>query len=577
MSQLSFARRVTGALAFSAAVSCGDPVGPTVPVDSVTITPDAPTIVVGQTVTLTGVIAPGAAGGTVDWKSLDATIATVSSSGTVTGVAAGAARIVASVETKSDTVTVTVTAANTCTEVTYTIGSAASGAWTENDCVASGTGRRYDRYAFTLASQTSFTASVTGANGRRIQVRRAGTIDYVQLMAADAAMPPTANPLVVGYILPAGSYVIEVETPDATTLGSYTLSTSVGAAASCSVLTYVWPSVTITGSIAATDCASPVGSGREDRYIVLPDAGARLAMSVASTAFGAGVVFRDDRLGPASPTLAYDFQAETGNTAKVAYTTTFSGYHEIVVAPSAASGTGSYTLTLGTENVANTCSAITTDYGSRMAVWESTDCAADGRVYDKYTFTTDEQTAFRLSLKSAAATKSAGVFLNGVEVLDWGGSGTGDLNAAWLLAPGTYEVRLGIPATGARAEYTYTATEPTQIECTNNGTMGGVSFANQSLGGSDCIFNGSYEDRLALLVPAGKTIEVTMNGTTVAPRAVIRDPATPAGTVLVNQTRTTTGSVTATYTTTTAGYYQVIFTTNAQGASGAYGGSIVIR
>ena len=546
-------------------------------VTSVVLSPDAPTVVAGQTTNLTATISPGGHEYTVTWTSLEPNVATVNVAGVVSGVLAGTARITAAVGPKADTVTVTVTPANTCTETPYTVGSTVNGTWAAGDCTFTASGRTYDMYAVTLTQTTAFHAALTGANGRRIQMRRAGTQDYVQVMASEAFMPAAVNPLRAGYLLPAGSYVIEVVTPDAATLGAYTLATTAGLPTGCATVVFAWPGVSYNGTIDNNDCTSPGSTGHEDRFVILPDAGVRLALTSSSAAFGAGIVFRDDREGPASPTLAYDFQSEAANTAKVAYTTTFSGFHEIIVSPWSAASTGAYTMTIGTESATNTCSAIATDFGQRMAKWESTDCALDGRVYDKYTFTTDEQTAIKLSLKSTAGTKSAGVFLNGTEILDWGGSGTGDLNAAWLLPAGTYEVRLGAPAASAGTAYTYAATEPTQIECTNNGTMGGVSFAGLTLGGSDCTFNGAYEDRLMLFVAAGKTIEVTMDGTNFAPRAVIRDPATAAGTTLANQTRTTSGTVTATYTVTTAGYYQVIFTTNAAGVSGTYGGSIVVR
>jgi hypothetical protein len=413
---------------------------------SVVISPDAPEVVEGATTNLTAAVAPTGPSYQVTWRSLTPDVATVNADGVVTGVLAGTAHIEAAVGPKADTVAVTVTAANTCAETAYTVGSTANGAWTGNDCVFAASGRHYDMYALTLAQQTSFTAQLTGPNGRRIQVRRAGTDDYVQVMANDAAMPPTANPLEVGYVLPAGSYVVEVVTPDGSTLGEYSLATTAGAATSCSVLTYIWPNVTINGSISGTDCEWPGGGGREDRYIILPDAGVRLAMSLSSSAFGASLNFRDDRLGPDSPTLAYDRQST-----------------------------------------------------------------------------------------------------------------------------------IGVPTAGAGATYSYTASEIADVGCTNNGAMGDVTLPAQTLGGSDCTFNGKYEDRLTLLVDAGKTIEVTMEGTSVAPTAIIRDPATPPGTVLELQTRETTGTVTASFTTTVAGYYQVIFSTNQQGASGGYNGSIVVR
>lgn len=545
----------------------------------VTLSPDAPTVVEGSTVNLTAATAPAGTTFQVNWRSLNTAVATVSATGVVTGVTAGTASIIAAVASRADTVAVTVTVANTCTETAYTVGSTANASWTAGDCVFAASGRRYDMYAMTLAQQTSFTAAVTGPAGRRVQVRRAGTTDYVQVMAGEAAMPAASNPLTIGYILPAGSYVIEVATPDATTLGAYTLATTVGAAASCSVLTFVWPTVTITGAVSTTDCASPVGTGREDRYIVLPNAGVRLAMSVATSVFAPGVYFRDARQGPASPTLAYDSQLDIGSPAKVAYTTTFAGFHEVIVTHSNAAGTGAYTLNLATESATNTCVPIASDVSRRLAVWESTDCAANGRIHDKYSFTIDpgEQEAFKFSLSGAAATKSAGVFRNGVEVLDWSNGSSADLNAAWLLEPGTYEFRVGAPAASAGVAYTFTATDITEVTCTNNGTSGNVQLPGQSLGGTDCLFNGRYEDRLALYVAAGKDIEVTMTGTTVAPTAVIRDPASAPGTVLAIQTSTTPATVTTTYRTTVTGYYQVIFTSNAQNATGSYSGSIVIR
>lgn len=545
---------------------------------SVTLSPDAPTVVEGSTVNLTATTAPAGTSFQVSWRSLNTAVATVSATGVVTGVTAGTANVVAAVASRADTVAVTVTVANTCTETAYTVGSSTNASWTAGDCVFTASGRRYDKYVVTLTQQTSFTASVTGAAGRRIQVRRAGTTDYVQVMASEAAMPAASNPLTVGYILPAGSYVIEVATPDATTLGAYTLATSVGASSSCSVLVFVWPTVTINGSVSTTDCASPGGTGREDRYIVLPNAGVRLAMSVTTSAFAPGVFFRDSRLGPASPTLAYDQQAELGFPAKVAYTTTFAGFHEVIVSHTNAGGVGAYTLALGTESATNTCVPIASDLARRLAVWESTDCAADGRIHDKYSFSvTDEQDAFKVTLSGAASTKSAGVFRNGVEILDWSNASSADLNAAWLLEPGTYEFRVGAPAASAGVSYTISAVDITDVGCLANGTSGNIQLPGQTLGGTDCLFNSRFEDRLALYVAAGKNIDVTMTGTTVAPTAVIRDPASAPGTVLAISTSATPATVTTTYRTTVTGYYQVIFTTNAQNATGAYSGSIVVR
>jgi trimeric autotransporter adhesin len=83
-----------------------------VPIASIAVTPAADEVVVSQTLQLTAV-AKDAAGGTLSgravvWTTSDAAKATVSSTGLITGVAAGAVTITASAEGKSGTASITV-------------------------------------------------------------------------------------------------------------------------------------------------------------------------------------------------------------------------------------------------------------------------------------------------------------------------------------------------------------------------------------------------------------------------------------------------------------------------------------
>src|SRR5205823_1701913 len=84
-----------------------------VPVASVDVTPPSASVQAGQTVQLTGT--PRDAGGTplsgrtVTWSSSTPAVATVSSSGLVSGVTPGSATITATSEGKSGTSTITVT------------------------------------------------------------------------------------------------------------------------------------------------------------------------------------------------------------------------------------------------------------------------------------------------------------------------------------------------------------------------------------------------------------------------------------------------------------------------------------
>ena len=76
---------------------------------SISVTPKMSSINVGQTVQLTATATPGSISPTYDWTSSNQSVATVSSSGLVTGTGAGSATITASASGISGTATVTVT------------------------------------------------------------------------------------------------------------------------------------------------------------------------------------------------------------------------------------------------------------------------------------------------------------------------------------------------------------------------------------------------------------------------------------------------------------------------------------
>src|SRR3989454_2699803 len=94
-------------VAVALVVSCDKSTAPrsTVPVASVTVSPAAASIALGQTVQLTATPRDsqgnGLAGRVVAWSTSDASVATVSGSGLVTAVAVGGATITATSEGKS--------------------------------------------------------------------------------------------------------------------------------------------------------------------------------------------------------------------------------------------------------------------------------------------------------------------------------------------------------------------------------------------------------------------------------------------------------------------------------------------
>src|SRR5260370_18770827 len=107
--------RILGRLLASAAVvlllTCNNE-GPPTPVASVTVTPPAATIAVGVIVQLTATTrdanAKALTGRTVSWTSSNTAVATVSSTGLVTGVAPGSSTITATSEGQSGTAALTV-------------------------------------------------------------------------------------------------------------------------------------------------------------------------------------------------------------------------------------------------------------------------------------------------------------------------------------------------------------------------------------------------------------------------------------------------------------------------------------
>jgi uncharacterized protein YjdB len=83
------------------------------PIASVTVSPPSASILVGQTLTLSAIVLDGSGntvtGAAIAWSTSDGAVATVSSGGVVTGVAAGSATITATSGGVSGSATVTVT------------------------------------------------------------------------------------------------------------------------------------------------------------------------------------------------------------------------------------------------------------------------------------------------------------------------------------------------------------------------------------------------------------------------------------------------------------------------------------
>lgn len=230
-----------------------------------------------------------------------------------------------------------------CGIAPYEIGATIPATWTAADCRTGSTS--FDEYELTLAQQGSFKVQLTGPSGRTIRIRRKSDNFYVGEVPMDMFAPATSNPYEIQYMLEAGTYILSVIAPSGTTTGSYTLATVPVTSIVCRPITFGTANIVVNGTIdAATDCPSPVGSGHEDWLVMLLKTGDKLRFTMTTTTMAPLMVWRDDRLGPASPTLKV-VGSPTPGTIVLDWTATFDGFHEMVITHMT-SVKGAYTLTV---------------------------------------------------------------------------------------------------------------------------------------------------------------------------------------------------------------------------------------
>jgi hypothetical protein len=255
--------------------------------------------------------------------------------------------------TLSTTISATGTLPTGCAVAPFAIGVAISGTWQAGDCTSPGgrgandpAGALYDQYELNLATQTEFRLELDGPQNRTMRVRRKATGEYVGLGLGSFFAPPTENPHVLRYVLEPGDYIVEVQAP-AGASGAYTLRSALDPVTACRPITQTTVGVTIQARLdETTGCPSPVVAGTfEAWYVMILKTGDRLRITLTTDEMPPILVWRDDRLGPASPTLAVR-SSPTPGTLVIEWTATFDTYHEIVIAKNGGPSVpyGNYTL-----------------------------------------------------------------------------------------------------------------------------------------------------------------------------------------------------------------------------------------
>lgn len=258
------------------------------------------------------------------------------------GVEPGPQTLRASQVNVATTFTATATLPIGCAVAAYAAGATVEGTWSTGDCASPGgrgandpTGALYDQYELTLTEQRTIDFELAAAGARSIRIRRKATAgDYVMLALGPSFTTTRGDTLVHRAILAPDTYIVEVQSAAAGATGSYTFRSAVRTNTDivCRPVVQATLGVTIQSALdPATDCESPVVPGTYEDWVVLPlKTGDRVRLTLTTTTMPPGLVFRDDRLGPASPTLA-SRSSTTPGTVTLEWTATFDTYHEIVV------------------------------------------------------------------------------------------------------------------------------------------------------------------------------------------------------------------------------------------------------
>jgi len=431
------------------------------PVASVLVTPSTASMIIGGTpVQLTAVPRdPGGnalAGRTVQWSSASPAIATVSSTGLVTGIGPGTATISATSEGTVGNASVAVTQ-NPCSVIRpIAVGETVNSTLVASDCKISDS-TATQRYEFTLTAPT------------KMEIFMNSSVFDAYLFLTDAALNvitedddsgPGTNARILR-TMPAGRYFVIANSFDVNRYGAFQLTVRPAPAACVIGRSTALPSTIDATLSGGTACLRTDGS-LEDRYDIVIGARTTIAVSMTTTASTLDpvlfvldqqerVVTQDDDSG-VGLNAALEVQLEPGR-----YTVLASGYP---------GETGAYRLTVAP--AVNPC-AVTRTIGIGQVITSNiatTDCAvSDGGGPNRYV----QRFAFTLAAGAAMQFDMASTALDAYLVLqnaatgatiaenDDAGANTTNARVSVNLAPGQYIINTTTYNAGEVGFYQLTA------------------------------------------------------------------------------------------------------------------------
>jgi uncharacterized protein YjdB len=282
------------------------------PVASVSVSLAANSIQTGQTTTATATLRDASGniltGRAVTWSSSTPAVATVSSTGLVTGVGAGSATITATSEGQSGGATITVTLAPVAT-VTVTLASS----------------------SIQVGQTTSATATLRDASGNVLTGR---TVSWSSSNSAVATVSSTGT--VTG--VSAGTATITATSEGRS--GSATVSVTSAGACSLSLAIGITVGQTVSGSLSTSDCRLSDGS-YIDYYRLTVTTTTTVTIEMISSAFDTFLFLLDS----GGNLITFDDDSAGGTNSRIIRTLTAGTYY--IGANSFSAGqTGVYTLTV---------------------------------------------------------------------------------------------------------------------------------------------------------------------------------------------------------------------------------------
>jgi hypothetical protein len=172
---------------------------------------------------------------------------------------------------------------DSCPIVTLNLQSTIAGSWESTDC-RTAANVSYDSYSMEIASQQSIRVTLS-SQGRGMLVLH-GANRSLSPERIDFPVYQIQDTFRVRYILPAGSYVLEVRAPSTAPSSGYSLATQLDGAVTCDIVSFAIPPVTIVDRITLlTDCGVAPRGVTEDFVVLGLVAGERITATLASDSF----------------------------------------------------------------------------------------------------------------------------------------------------------------------------------------------------------------------------------------------------------------------------------------------------